>query len=375
MRNQPDPELDSDIDAAIDALIPDMEIFSEPPEVVSEHLAVGDNVGFHHLPPPREVDEANETFPVELAEDLFPPLVDVKSSSLVEDDYIISFQPTPDSEPELDPAPDAAFARAQAAIAGIEAIENESAVDAVASKKKRPARATSPSEALEIDLSEHMRLEESGEGDPTFISDMPSAALASDLVHDQSNKIGGGRSLDDLLEPEEPFLASADRGPIHGIGVSSAAAPVLPGVVPRDASIGLLARPAKPPQAKTSAPLPSASFAQAESSEQEREKALPKPRTAPPPIPKAARKRPSARPLSTIPPEGMDEQGMDEPSVLGDAEEIDIDLDFEDFEESPAVTAGSLIPEEIVQGQDGSTDGDDEPPKKRGLLGRLFRKS
>ena len=338
-RNISEPELDDDIDAALEALIPDsideqsevVPMLKESGSVVETDFDIGDHVGFHRISTGDVVSE-NE-------DDLFPPITETETS-VVQDDYIISFQH--EAEPE-NPEPDATFARAQAAI------------DEVIGQFEQPSDSSmEPVDA--IDLEAHVSLESpNSEVAPTFITDMPSAALASDLVHDSSNKIGGGRQLDSLLLPAEPFIGESD-GPVHGIGDFFDPQPLS-----EEVSIDQAALAGPPPTPR------------------------------PPPIPVKPPK-PLGRPPDTIPPSDL----LDEPQILARVnapglpalpeEDIDISLDefdnLDDFDESPQVVAGAPIPTEITEitmvdelAEGEVPDGDEnEPAKKRGLFGRLFRK-
>jgi uncharacterized protein (TIGR02266 family) len=312
-------DTDSDIEAALQNL--DLGDDDEPPRKVPSfrHIEIGDEVGFHRIDsePGPDLDDLDPDPGYELA---------------LDDDYV----------------PDAIADRAQAAI--------DSAV-AEAERLDDLVTGFDPDSGHEIDPYVPF-----GEGEATFISELPSAAMASDLAADSDNRMGRPeRSLGELLEPEQPLVPpprAESPKRIHGL---------------RDFVFG------DEPQDEMTSPIGvdlDETLAALEASRAQ-QRARPPGRTAPPPIP--VRRPPS--------PEDIE--------VDLELDSIDVDVDIA---ESLRAAAGEPIPTPIaaspsspldrhplqfdpivaddgpLPGADLEADDGDDKKKKGGFFKRIFRK-
>lgn len=134
--------------------------------------------------------------------------------------------PAPEPPPPPEPAAEAELPMQSPAPLLIDSdSEIESALEALAPMDPAPPPPSDPVaeraqasidaavDAADRLAAEHEILDENSEADPTFITDLPSAALASDLAGDSDNQLGA--ALDGLMEPEERLPESARL--VHGV--------------------------------------------------------------------------------------------------------------------------------------------------------------
>jgi hypothetical protein len=338
-------EDDDEIEAALAALLPEGRSATPRPNTGGtdfSNLDIGDEVGFLNIGTDEVLEELEGEFE---RDDLFPPLAEEETPPPDQGDFSFSFDH--DSPETAEPSPqdriDSAVDAADAAGDFVDRmIEFDFGDDDDGDDEPAPLRAQEALDLGDLDISEE------GDREPTFISDMPSAALASDLVNDADNRLGGGRALDELLEPEEPL--ASDR--VHGVEDFIADSPSTPVPIGIDLDETLAAL------------------------EDGAEKAPPPPPGPPPPPPPGHRRAqstmpPPPPPTPPRPPKPESNTRAESLSTLETIEAVnhEIEVDLDDLE---AARIETFPPD------DGDSDGDsgagDGDKKKKGFFKRIFGK-